>query len=201
MYLTEEALQRCIRGIAEEASQRSEGRLRYEERIALPFFGAIILRFSLVEKAPTLELLDQYESMLYELVGDEFLVDFMGSVYQRVGVNYERFGEILDDLIGRFEQEPWVPTIHAAGIRGDAAALLSRGGFDPDLPVWEIQPDEDAITLLILGKEQRLLRQLPGDSLLQIGEAPAERCKALFQASCYARRNHISLARLLCRND
>ena len=121
----------------------------------------------------------------------------MVCVYQRVGVDYERFDEMLEGLMGRFEQEPLAPTCHAKGIRQNAAALLTRAGFDPDLPVWEIRPDEDAITLLLLGKEQRLLRKLPGKPPLQIAELSAERCRALFQAACYARRNHISLARLL----
>ena len=117
----------------------------------------------------------------------------MVCVYQRVGVDYERFDEMLEGLMG----EPLAPTCHAKGIRQNAAALLTRAGFDPDLPVWEIQPDEDAITLLLLGKEQRLLRKLPDKPLLQIAELSAERCRALFQAACYAKRNHISPARLL----
>ena len=57
--------------------------LSYEEYIALPYYGQIILRFMLHEDTVTLDDLDRYENLLNSIVGDEFLTDFMGTVYIR----------------------------------------------------------------------------------------------------------------------
>ena len=197
MYLSSEALLTRIREIADEAAARSHGRVRYEERIALPYFGAIILRFSLDPAPTSLEELDRLEALLDDLVGEEFLTDFMGSVYRSVGVSYDNMEEIYAALAARYRDESWKPTIHAEEIRTDAKELLTAVGLDPGLPVWEIQPEDEEILLLILGEEERLLARTEGERRITAAEVRSDLCAGLFRAACFAKRNRVSLARLM----
>ena len=138
-----------------------------------------------------------YEALLDDLVGEEFLTDFMGSVYRSVGVSYENIERVYAALAAKYRDEPWKPTIHAEAIRTDAKELLSNVGLDPELPVWEIQPEDEEILLLILGEEERLLARTEGEPRITAAEVRSELCTGLFQAACFAKRNRVSLARLL----
>ena len=197
MYLSSEALLTRIREIADEAAARSNGRVRYEERIALPYFGTIILRFSLDPAPVSLEELDRLEALLDDLVGEEFLSDFMGSVYRSICVSYENMERVYAALAAKYRDEPWKPTIHAEAIRTDAKELLASVGLDPELPVWEIQPEDEEILLLVLGEEERILARTEGEQRITAAEVRSELCTGLFQAACFAKRNRVSLARLL----
>ena len=49
----------------------------------MPYYGGnIILRFDLKKEKVTLDELDQYEALMYEIVKDDFLIDFMGDIYK-----------------------------------------------------------------------------------------------------------------------
>ena len=200
MYLLGEELRLRIGEIAETAARRSQGAVRLEESIALPYFGQIILRFELERAAFTLAELDRYESLLYEIVGDEFLVDFMGSVYETVGVDLAAMQDRFAELGERFADEPNPPSIHSEGIRKDARELLERAGMNQSEKVWEIQIDDGQILLLTMGREQGPIRDLGGEPRLLVGRIREEDGTGLFRAALYARRSRISLARLLMEN-
>ena len=89
MYLTNEKLLKRIQDISNEAELASNHALSFEEYIALPFFGQIILRFTLNLDKYTLDDLDRYESLLNDIAGEEFMTDFMGVVYKKVGVELQ----------------------------------------------------------------------------------------------------------------
>lgn len=198
MYLSNDNLQKRIYEISAQVETLSDGIIRYEEIIALPYFGAIILRFSVAGASVSLEELDRYEALLYEIVGDEFLIDFMGSVYQSAGVRYENFGRTLEKLADQYKNEAWKPTVHAEGIQCDARELLRTAGLDPELPVWEIQPEEDETLLYVMGEGEKPLAQTTfGGKHLRVVETPKKPCIGVFLAACYAKRNAVSLGRLL----
>lgn len=202
MYLSNDNLQKRINEISAQVETRSDGIIRYEEIIALPYFGAIILRFSVAGASVSLEELDRYEALLYEIVGDEFLIDFMGSVYQNAGVRYENFGRTLEKLADQYKNEAWAPTIHAAGIRSDAKELLQAVGLDPDLPVWEIQQEEEETLLLIMGEGEKQLARIDFDGKpLCVAEVPGKPCSGLFYAACHGKRSRVSLGRLLAEQS
>ena len=69
MYLQNESLINRIREISAEAARRSKGQIGFEEHIALPEYGQIILRFSLETKTVSPDELDRREALLYEIVG------------------------------------------------------------------------------------------------------------------------------------
>ena len=77
MYIDSIQLAIKIESIAKQADALSGHALAYEEMVALPYFGQIILRFTLNVDAYTPDVLDRYESMLYRIAGDEFMTDLM----------------------------------------------------------------------------------------------------------------------------
>ena len=88
-------------------------------------------------------------------------------------------------------------SIHADGIREDAAALLKRAGLDTSIPVWEIQVEEDEYNLLLLGKDNKLLLTADEPMKLSVMEVNRDRATSLIKAAFYCKKNGISLARVL----
>ncbi len=197
MYLLDEKLIKRIGQIAEAAAAGSDNSVRYEEYIALPYYGQVILRFDLDKAEVTLDEIDSYENMLYGLVGDEFLVDFMGSVYKKAGVDLGDPEALFTALSTRLADESIEASIHAAGINEDAKYLLNAAGLDPDKKVWEIQLEDDSFMLLILGEQNKKLMEMDIGSKLIVGEVNERACEGLIKAAFHAKRNRISLARVL----
>lgn len=202
MYLSDAELQGRIREIAAQAEACSDGTVRYEEMIALPYFGTVILRFSFAGASVCLDDLDRYEALLYGIVGDEFLIDFMGSVYRKAGVRYDHWEQTLERLADKYQEEAWAPTVHAAGLRSDAKELLQAAGLDPNLPVWEIQQEEEETLLLIMGEREKQLARVNFDGKpLCVAEVPKKLCCGLFYAACHGKRSRVSLGRLLAEQS
>ena len=197
MYLLEEPLLGRIKRIAELAEQKTGGALRFEEYIALPTHGAVTLRFMLDDNDITLEKLDGYEAQLYDIIGDEFIADFMGSVYAKAGVDFSELEARLAGLAYALAEEPVIPTPHAPGIARDAVELLKRAGLSPDRAVWEIQVEDGELLMLLLSDDNKAPVCFGGEPRLFVGEAYKKPCEGLIRAAFYAKRNRISLARLL----
>ena len=195
MYLKSEGLLRRIREIAAEADRRSQGKIRYEEYIALPEYGQIILRFAYEADPVSADDLDHAEALLYEIVGDEFLVDFMGSVYRRAGADLSDTEARFAEMAARYGGEELAPSVHAAGIRADAACLLEQAGLPPDRRVWEIQIDGDELLLLVFGGSGAPFQAVTDG--LTVGEVDEKPCLGLFRAAIRAKTNRVSLLRLL----
>ena len=197
MYILSEKLQERIREISREAVRQSGGVIAFEEYVAVPYYGQIVLRYMLNIDSFTLEDLDRYENLLNETSGGDFLCDFMGSVYQKAGIDYSGIWQRLAEMNDRFANEEIIPSIHADGIREDAVFLLKTAGLDPDSPVWEIQAEGDEFTLILLGKEKRLIRSVTEPVRLTVEETDSRVCSGLMKGTFHCRRNHISLARIL----
>lgn len=197
MYIDSENLKSRISEIAKEAYARSNHDVSFEEYIAIPCFGHIILRFMLNRDEYTLDDLDRYEDMLYQIVGDEFLIDFMGSVYRKAGVDYSDLGKRLVCLKSKYQNETIAPSIHSDGINADAMTLLKAAGLSADERVWEIQTEEDRFILLIMGHESKKIAEIDGRFKLYVGEVIEDACVGLIKAAVFGKRNKVSLARLL----
>ena len=197
MYITNEKLLEKIAGIAKEADRRSGHSIAFEEYIAIPVAGNIILRFMLNGEDYTLDDLDRYERMLAEIAGDEFLVDFMGSVYRKVGVDYSGLWDRLVRMNTLYADETLSPSVHSQGIREDGAELLKTAGLDPDRDVWEIQVEDGAFTLMLFGETNRTVAEITEPVKMTVMETDRAASEGLLRATAYCRRNGISLARLL----
>ena len=197
MYITSEKLKNRIEEIAREVSERFDRRILLEEYIGLPYFGQIILRFMLEGEGYTLEDLDRYERELYQIVGDEFLIDFMGSVYRKVGVDYSDLGKIFRAMEAEYGDEAVVPSIHAEGIREDAKELLKAAEMDPDQKVWEIQLEDGCYILLLLGKENREIAEIREPVRLFVQGVGETECTGVIKAAMRCKRLGVSLGRLM----
>ena len=196
MYITGETVTRRIAEIAKEADARSGHAVSYEEYIAIPYVGQIILRFNLNRETFTPDDLDRYERMLAEIAGDEFLVDFMGSVYRKAGVDFASVWDRLADMRQKYAGETIPPSVHSEGIAADVKTLLSLAGIDENRQAWEIQVD-DRYTLLLFGEEGKTLARLEQPLKLTVAETRQAPCEGLIRATAYCRRNGISLVRIL----
>lgn len=197
LYLQSEELQRQIREISAAAEIQYGGKVRFEEMIALPFFGQIILRFDFVGAVEGLEELDRLENELRDLAGPDFLVDFMGSVYAAAGTDLSGLEERLPALSARYEKEKRPDSVHAHLLLKDASVLLREAGMDPGIPVWEIQIEQGRITLLTMGEIAKPASRVRAHGDLFIGSVSQRACTGLFRAALYAERSRLSLARVL----
>ena len=197
MYITSEKLKSRIEDISREVNERFDRHIQLEEYIGIPYFGQIILRFMLEGEEYTLEDLDRYEREMYQIVGDEFLVDFMGSVYRKAGVDYSDLGKIFRAMETEYRDEVMVPSIHSEGIREDAKALLKAAGLDPEQKVWEIQLEDGWFTILLLGKENREILAIEEPVRLLVQETGETECTGLIKAAMRGKRLGLSLGRLM----
>lgn len=197
LYINSRQLALRIESVAKQADVMSGHALAYEEMVALPYFGQIILRFALNTDTYTPDVLDGYESMLYRIAGDKFMTDLMGSVYRKAGVDYASLDRRLLKLNDRFKDEKILSSAHAGGIRADASSLLKTAGLDAGLPVWEIQADRGEYTILVFGKESRKLTSLEAPIKLTAAEVDGRMCAGLIKAAAYCKRQNISLVRVL----
>lgn len=197
LYITSKRLLDRIHLLTGEIANKSGGRLRFEEHIALPEFGQIILRFELLSGSCTLDELDGCERMMQEVLRGEFLSDFMGSVYKKAGVTPEKMFANFPLCSERYSGEEITEGVHAEGIRRDAGYLLGACGLSEDTPCWEIQP-EDELNLLIFGDPEAPMRSFDADGVkVNLQEVDRFSCEGLMRAEFYAKRNGISLARAL----
>jgi len=197
MYIYSEGLKKRMQEIAVQVKERTKGIVSYEEFIAIPYFGNIIFRFTLETEQYDIDDLDHYEELIYDIVGDEFLVDFMGSVYRKVGVDFSNQEAQYAKMAEKYENERVISSIHAAGICEDAKTLLEKAGIDSSKDVWEIQVDDNELALMILGEKAKKIKEISDPINLYVGEVNQTSCTGLIKATFYAKRNHISVARIL----
>ena len=197
MYILSKELTERIAGISQEADTQSNHVLLYEEFIALPYFGQIILRFTINKEEYSLEDLDQYEIILNRIAGKDFLCDFMGDVYRKAGVDYSKLDQRMIQMNERFADEQMLQSSHSARIAADAALLLKAAGLPGDRRVWEIQVEDDEYTLLLMGKESKSIVSITDPIKLSVLEVNERICTGLIKGAFYCRRNHISLVRIL----
>ena len=60
--------------IKEKVAKLTDCKVTFEEYVIVPYFGFIILRFNLKDDFASLDDLDKYETKLYEIVGNNYLV-------------------------------------------------------------------------------------------------------------------------------
>lgn len=197
MYIQSEKLLERISQISKEVEIQTNHTCLFEEFVAIPFYGQIILRFQLNSDSYTIEDLDRLENMLNNISGENFLCDFMGDVYRNVGVDYSDIGKRLIKMNDKYCDESIPVSSHANGINADAQTLLKAAGLDISLPVWEIQLESNEYTLLLLGEENKKLLSISEPICLSVREVDKRACTGLIKGTFYCRRNHISLVRVL----
>ena len=165
----------------------------------LPYYGYVILRFNLNENHYTVADVDRYESMMYDCVGDEFLIDFMGDVYSNIGIDYRKMDKLFANCLDFYEDEKLSKSSYAEMIENDAMQLLALCNLPTNLPVWEIQIEEE-ILLLVMGDSNKLLGQFKKDNtVVNAYQVASKPCEGLISAAFCAKRNNVSLANVLLK--
>lgn len=199
MFINSEQLINKIKLVSDEITLRSNGKITFEEYISLPYYGYIILRFNLNENCYSIADLDRYEAMMYDCAKDDFLIDFMGNVYRKISIDYCKMDKLCSDCLVCYRNEKLNPSSYAKLIENDAKQLLASCGFSIDLPIWEIQID-DEIHLFILSDKNEALGQYNQNGMtINVYYAASKACEGLIAAVFYAKRNNISLANALMK--
>lgn len=168
----------------------------------MPYYGGnIILRFDLKKEKVTLDELDQYEALMYEIVKDDFLIDFMGDIYIKVGLDISHFDEYLIKCAHSYHEEKILSSPFCEKVKKDAEYLLKCVDLPKETKVWEIQLEEE-INLFILGKKNSLVKQESADGeTVNIFEVKSEECEGLIKAAFYAKRKKLSLVKVLLESE
>ena len=196
MFITSAELRKRTRTIRDEIAEKSGGKLQYEEFVACPSHGQIVLRFSLADAFFDVNDVDRYERMMRDCAGEAFLVDFMGEVYRRCGVDYSRMEQILTLCAERYGKTAIAPSPYAALLQEDAKALLTLCALPADCPVWEIQL-EKSILLLLMGEDQKEIGSFhQGKTEIHVSSVNAVLCDGLMRAAFHAKHRGVSLARV-----
>ncbi len=197
LFLTGSWLRERIAELDRRVRSSTDDLVRMEEYIALPYFGGqIIVRFTACGPL-TMEDADELERKLQNLVGEEFLVDFMGDVYRRLGVDYSRLDQIAERLGQRFKDEPLYGGPYAEHIEEDARTLLLRCDLPQTVPIWEIQWEDGEFALLLMGDKNRNLRTVESQPPIHVMEVDGALCEGFMRAIFGAKRMGISLGRLM----
>ncbi len=197
MFMTSDFLQKQLSQLDQKVKEATHGTVSLEEYIALPVFGGqIIARFQ-TDEILTIEAVDELERRIQRLAKDEFLVDFMGSVYRRLGVDYARLNEINERLGRSYADEPMLQGPYAKRIQEDARQLLLRCALPETASVWEIQWEDGEYVLLLLGKENRAVFTVEDEPVIHVREVDETLCQGLMRAVFAARRRGVSLGRLM----
>lgn len=193
MFITSKQLKERIQIVSNEIALRSDGKVTFEEYISLPYYGYVILRFNLNETHYTVADVDRYESLMYDCVGDEFLIDFMGDVYRNIGIDFRNIEKLFTDCLEFCRGEKLFKSSYAEMIENDAKQLLALCNLPTNLPVWEIQIEEEILLFLLGDSNKPLGRYEKNDTIINVYQVASKPCEGLVSAAFYAKRNNISL--------
>ena len=200
MYIRSQEFKDVMKMVIKNAEALTDGELCFVEYIALPYYGHIILRFDLSKESYTLEDLDRYEALLNEKASGDFLYDFMGSVYKKMGLEPKELNAYLLKCQKVYDNVKVGPSIFKERIEEDAQYLLEKCGLKKDLPVWEIQDEDEELDLFILGDKNSLIKKSEIDGLeIVVIETKKAMCEGIMKAEIFARNNKISLARAILK--
>lgn len=200
MYIRSQEFKNAISSTIKNVEALTNGELCFDEWIALPYYGHIILRFDLLKESYTLEDLDHYEALLNERVNSDFLYDFMGTVYKKVGLDPKDLNANLLKCQKVYSDVKVDPSIFKEKIKEDAQYLLEKCGLKKDLPVWEIQDEGEELYLLILGDKSGLIKKAVIDDLkIAVIETEKAMCEGIMKAEIFAKDNKISLVRAILK--
>ncbi len=190
MYRVNELVNR----LREKMPVISHGLFSLEEYILLPYYGGnVMLRFDITRQAERSGL-DALERELYRLLPEGVFADFMGGVYRAAGLNMASLAEKSAKCAAFYRDEEIPVSPYRDEVIGEAKRLLRLAELHEDLPVWEIQPDEDETALLILSDRQEVLKRFEADGrLYTVLTVETEPCEGLIKAAAFAKRSGISL--------
>jgi len=160
MYITNQELVNDIKLTVERVELRFNGLFKFDEYIAIPYYGTnIILRFSYVgNENISLPELDELEERLRKIVGDRYFANLMGTVYQTQGLNYANLKSITQQIDSLYDIEIFSNSFHKTGLNNDCSQIKSLFSLVETPKIWEIQVNNDEILILALNNGDTIIK-------------------------------------------
>ncbi len=143
-YSISSLLQNRILIAVDEVKNHFGNYLFLEEYIVLPDFGQhVILRFEVQSSVDSLAEIDRIETRLKNIVGQEYWVTLVGSLYRQISpqLNLLELPERLEKLSRLLPniEIPLASTIHSQQIQNDAEVIRANMKSDEEYSIWEIE--------------------------------------------------------------
>lgn len=198
MFIESKELLTRIKKVSDIVKQEVSEKIEFVEYITLPYYGGnIILRFKISDKNYSFEDIDEYEQKIQNIVHDDFLIDFLGEVYQNIGVNYNNIENKFIEFSDKYKNIIVTQSPFNYLINNDVKSILRKCGMDSSLRIWEIQYEEE-ISIFILGKSDQKVDEVTIDKKkYNLYEVDKVKCEGLIKATFFAKKHKTSLARLL----
>ncbi len=142
IYSLSDQLKEKITALAGLVERNFSYRVKLEEYIVLPDYGQrVVLRFGLKVDFSAPEKADEIESMIRELVGDDYWAVLEGRVFYKFGFSPEilesQLSIINNNLPDHILELP--ETIHSQKLREDAKIIRKVLKLPKDCHIWEIE--------------------------------------------------------------
>lgn len=198
MFIESKELLTKIEKVTNLIREKVSEKIEFVEYVTLPYYGGnIILRFTINDKNYSLEDIDEYEKKIQKIVKEDFLIDFLGEVYQHLGVNYSLIENKFIKFSEKYQNVLVTKSPFYYLINNDVKSILRKCGLDSSVRVWEIQYEEE-VNIYILGKTDLKIGEATIDKKkYNIYEVDEAKCVGLIKATFFAKKNKTSLARLL----
>lgn len=131
-------------GAERQAQNHVKESIKLEEIIVLPDLGQhIILRFEVLDPLPTLDKVDALADALRKIIGPDYWVTLMSSVYAQVyprldlsalSQRLEKLSRVVSSMV-----LPISSAKYASQIKKDAGMIRSELGLGQEYQLWEVE--------------------------------------------------------------
>jgi len=158
LYSLSEELKSSVFDTAKAVESDFHGLVKFIEYIVLPDYGEkIIIRFSLSYDVKSLEELDEIESKIRLVLGNDYWGDLLGDSFRKFGFDSDKMLDSLKKIDLKVDDEviQFKETSYCRNIRKDKKIIRDMLNLSPQYRIWEIQPpseDEPEALVLIIDK-------------------------------------------------
>ncbi|MBM7581800.1 hypothetical protein JOD02_000637 [Caldicoprobacter guelmensis] len=172
LYSLSDNLKKNVLDMAKMVENHFDGLVKFEEYIVLPDYGAkIIIRFGLTEdNCKSLEELDEIESTIRNILGNDYWGILLGNSYEKFGFNSSKMIDSLIniDLIVDDKVVQYKDTSYSQHIKRDKEIIKNILNLSSQQKIWEIQvlngEDVDALILIV---DEGVVSQYPNEKLFE----------------------------------
>ena len=201
MYVISNEVRNEIAGIVLEAEAELKNQVKFDEYIAVPYYGSnIILRFNYTgSEALTIEKLNALENNLRKIAGPKYMANFMGNIYRELGLDMTRLPEILEKIDKSFDAPIEQNKYHERGLSGDVDFLKEILNLPVPPIVWEIQVNKNDLVFILLGEAEKetVSMEYNGNRLIVSFIPFHNSYRGLMKAAWLAQRDEKSICQVL----
>jgi len=172
LYSLSDDLKKKVLDMAKMVEDHFNGLVKFEKYIVLPDYGAkIIIRFGLTEDScKSLEELDEIESTIRNILGNDYWGNLLGKSYEKFGFNSNKMIDSLIniDLLVDDKVVQHKDTSYSQYIKRDGEIIRDILDLSPRQKIWEIQAlNGEEIDALILIVDEGIISQESYEKLFE----------------------------------